>query len=270
MRHPRTLVALLGTAWVAVYVSWESWLHAQSRWPDSPVGVVVHFLPVIVLGAWMIAVYPTRARLARQRVPALKADPRRRRFSTVPARTTIYFFGGFPAYLAGVSVDSVRHLVGDVLADPEFTNTGLLLAPFYAVVLAILGFLAYFTVLDPPYVRLTPDGVIVRAMHGRYTAPWDSLAGGLPPEATTKQDELPIRVAVPARVQTAGLAVRRPQWISVPLQWHATDPGFLGYAVWYYLRYPDDRAAIGAQAELDRLRQSYAGLATAFPDTART
>lgn len=98
-------------------------------------------------------------------------------------------------------------------------------------------------------VRLHPSGVRQTWALGSVTVPWEALLAPQIPSAADRRLWLGMRIAEPQLVRRRG----------IPQSRRATgrdniDAGFLAAVIGHYLVHPEHRAAIGSQAEYERLR----------------
>ncbi|MEV4413507.1 hypothetical protein [Catellatospora sp. NPDC049609] len=185
-------------------------------WPGGLVGLLSGYLLVLTP-----AVLGLTAALRRLTAPAVgfRALPGRFQTQAAPGLYSIVVLVG---YLAAPGL-----LSGD---------------PWALVVVAPLVGFAFL-----PRFMLTPAGLDLRPF-GLPAVPWAQLAAVevLPGGWRGRQRLLRITQQPPAG---------RPRVESVPL-WPARDSTFLVDAIRHYVAHPEHRAAIGAEAELRRLREA--------------
>jgi hypothetical protein len=109
-------------------------------------------------------------------------------------------------------------------------------------------------------IELTPAGVWWRGGPGRRLVPWESLEQGGPPRPRTDAKRLSLAVVRPELVLQRGwtIGLGNRQAPALPLQVDV-HPWFLADAIRWYAEHPEDRAAIGTQAEHDRLVTALTG-----------
>ncbi|MEU7822545.1 hypothetical protein [Catellatospora sp. NPDC049133] len=100
---------------------------------------------------------------------------------------------------------------------------------------------------DLPRLELWPDGVRVRRLRSAVT-PWAALRRGTPLRPRRNEQNLTLPVDQPDLVAPA--FAKNPL---IPLGWDA-DPWFVADAIRWYVDHPQDRRAIGTEAELVFLR----------------
>jgi len=158
-------------------------------------------------------------------------------------------FGGF---LLGICVDFVLPHGSGIRAD-------------WAGALALLGIavivaFTYFAV-RPAWrgnvLDLTPTGIVYRTPFTDRVVPWDALEPGEPTRRPVRSGLLQLAVTRPELVTQAGPSLgesgKRRLWLPMDFNVH---PWFLTDAIRYYVGHPDSRAAIGTEAEHDRLRDA--------------
>jgi hypothetical protein len=118
-------------------------------------------------------------------------------------------------------------------------------------------------------MELTPTGVWWRGGPGRRLVPWESLAPGGPPRPRTDAKRLSLAVVRPELVLQRGwtIGLGNRQAPALPLQVDV-HPWFLADAIRWYAEHPEDRAAIGTQAEHDRLVTALTGSPEGFEQPA--
>ena len=235
----RTLV--IGLASAAALIAVASAL-ANIRWGMSPeaipcVAIVFVIIADLAQGVWFWK------------------RPKQWRFWLVPGgfdipMPTIAYKAGALFLFTALIVARVSGAVyrGDVIEAAVFGFVGLLISAS-AVVAAI------FAARGMTF-RLTPDGIEQRLPLFRRLIPWAALAPGGPPPPRAKPVINAIELAVtdPSLIQQSGgvLGAGTPQRPYVP---HHTPvhPWLLAGAIRWYAEHPEHRAAIGTQAEHDRL-----------------
>lgn len=105
---------------------------------------------------------------------------------------------------------------------------------------------------DLPRLELRPDGVRVRRLRS-MTTPWAALRRGNPLRPRRNEQQLALPLDRPDLVPP--LFAKNPL---IPLGWDA-DPWFVADTIRWYVDHPQDRAAIGTEAELESLRARLAG-----------
>ncbi|MEU1836369.1 hypothetical protein [Micromonospora chersina] len=97
-------------------------------------------------------------------------------------------------------------------------------------------------------VQIRPDGLRWRELAGSVSVPWDALAAGRPLRPAARTRTLALTYARPELVRRRGLVFGH-QLLSID-----TVAGwFVADAIRDYVTHPERRAAIGTQAEYDRL-----------------
>jgi len=125
--------------------------------------------------------------------------------------------------------------------------------PGWFVSLALLGgFMAgalAFLVVRRPRLLLDTEGLTIRRLWRSTRLAWEDLAPGGPlPPAKKTQRHLQLYRKPPPNY---------PNYVpaeAIPIGWLDIDPAYLAAAIRHYAEDPQDRAAIGTVAELDRLR----------------
>jgi hypothetical protein len=125
-----------------------------------------------------------------------------------------------------------------------------------------LGIVVVLTAGRSGDVQLRRAGLVVTRPFGALVVPWEALALGHPLPVAPKASRLPLTYARPGLVRGRGLTFDR-RWIYVP-HIHA---GFLADAIRNYVNHPQHRAAIGTQAEHDRLRHALASRPSSEDET---
>ncbi|GAA1414177.1 hypothetical protein ACFQZ4_36370 [Catellatospora coxensis] len=100
---------------------------------------------------------------------------------------------------------------------------------------------------DLPRLELRPDGVRVRNLRS-VTIPWAALRRGTPLRPRRNEQNLGLPLDQPDLVSP--VFVKNPL---IPLGWDA-DPWFVADTIRWYVDHPQDRPAIGTEAELVFLR----------------
>lgn len=98
-------------------------------------------------------------------------------------------------------------------------------------------------------VRLHPSGVRQTWPLGSLTVPWEALLAPQIPSAADRRPWLPMRITEPRLVRRRGIPRSRGA-----LRTDIVDAGFLAAVIGHYVAHPEHRAAIGSQAEYERLR----------------
>ncbi|MEU8156014.1 hypothetical protein AB0B94_20350 [Micromonospora sp. NPDC048986] len=98
-------------------------------------------------------------------------------------------------------------------------------------------------------VRLHPSGVRQTWPLGSLTVPWEALLAPQIPPAADRRQWLPMRITEPRLVRRRGIPRSRGA-----LRTDIVDAGFLAAVIGHYVAHPEHRAAIGSQAEYERLR----------------
>jgi hypothetical protein len=128
----------------------------------------------------------------------------------------------------------------------------LLFAVFTTIFVGVVAFLWF--VGSRPFLQLTATGLRWDARVFRRNIPWEALAPGGPPRPGPADWKLILATVRPDLVTEAGLhrgtGTRQAPVIPLQLKVH---PVFLADAIRWYTEHPEHRAAIGTQAELERL-----------------
>ena len=103
-------------------------------------------------------------------------------------------------------------------------------------------------------VRLHPSGVRQTWALGSLTVPWEALLPPQIPPAADRRPWFPMRIMEPHLVRRRGIPRSRRA-----SRTDNVDPGFLAAVIGHYVAHPEHRAAIGTQAEYERLRAALAG-----------
>ncbi|MET7376491.1 hypothetical protein [Micromonospora arida] len=98
-------------------------------------------------------------------------------------------------------------------------------------------------------VRLHPSGVRQTWALGSLTVPWEALLAPQIPPAGNRRPWLPMRITEPRLVRRYGIPPSRGA-----LRTDIVDANFLAAVIGHYVAHPEHRAAIGSQAEYERLR----------------
>ncbi|NUO58256.1 MAG: hypothetical protein HOV71_19785 [Hamadaea sp.] len=218
-------------------------------WFDThhPDGTIVF---VLVIGSMSVALLGALAGIVVNAVMIASLRSRR------PARFTV-LSGAFrippmaDLRLNGVmGILLVGPLAGTMWRTPD--TRGIAIA-FVALMTIPIGLLL---ALGPgPVFELRPTGVYWNARIFRRHIPWEALAPGGPNRPRPSDYRLPLIVSRPELVSQHGMRLGsgtadRPNLsLAVDVQ-----PVFLADAIHWYADHPEDRAAIGTQAEHDRLR----------------
>ncbi|HZM79337.1 MAG TPA: hypothetical protein VFC19_26700 [Candidatus Limnocylindrales bacterium] len=100
-------------------------------------------------------------------------------------------------------------------------------------------------------VELTPEGVMARTLWDRRTIPWEALAPGGPPRPGPRNGRIRLAFARPELVRRGRFRVPgKGDWITAQLD---VQPWLVADAIRWYVEHPEDRAAIGTEAEHARL-----------------
>jgi hypothetical protein len=97
-------------------------------------------------------------------------------------------------------------------------------------------------------VQLHPHGVRQSWALGSLTMPWEALSAPQIPTGADRPSWLRIAFAEPQLVRRRGIP-----WSRKALRTDNVDAGFLAAAIRHYVCHPENRAAIGSQAEHTRL-----------------
>jgi hypothetical protein len=123
-----------------------------------------------------------------------------------------------------------------------------------ALLVALAVYLA-MNALRGSGLRLSPDGLIVQTALSHRLVPWDAIKPNTPQRALLRTPLLTLQIARPEQVQRSGPVFGSGRIIRIPLDFN-THPWFLTDTIRWYVDHPDDRAAIGTAAELDRLQRT--------------
>lgn len=168
----------------------------------------------------------------------------------VPPLVSLGLFTGFLLVMSAQAIGGLIAL-GDVHRWWFWANTvPMLLASGLAVVFAWRG-----TMLE-----LRPDGVHQRGSLLWRVIPWDALAAGGPPRPPYGDKYLYLATSRPDLVRQKGISLgsgpaEQPR-LMLRMKVH---PWFLADAIRWYTEHPQDRAAIGAPAEHERLMAVLSG-----------
>ena len=190
------------------------------------------------------------------RPAALTVDPRRRAFRAFPNAGSVYlavemvFVSAMGIGIAGYERSPTGH-------GPDQFGTVLL-----AVTVLAVGLLLVLAWRETG-LEVRPDGLIDRNPLGTLAVPWEALAPGYPQPSPGKS--LVLAYARPELVCRRHIASRR----KLAVQALNADPRYLGTVIAHYVAYPQYRAAIGTQAEYDRLRRALNDPAGPLPATWR-
>jgi hypothetical protein len=137
---------------------------------------------------------------------------------------------------------------GMIFLDVVFAAVMTILHTVWAAVLALHVAVAWRGFA----VEVTPEGVVVRAPLYRRLIPWAALAQGGPPRQPAGPKSVTLAVARPELVRQRGLPLfcGTREWPDVPAGRHAW---LLADVIRWYVNHPEDRAAIGTEAERDRM-----------------
>lgn len=200
------------------------------------------------IGVMAVSVFLGLARLA---------DPRRNaafkvsegRFIATPAQTQ-----GAAAMLMLVGLGSQVNTLLRGLAQPDRVLTALTwvlvgLTALFGLAVAVIVVLTWRVAANP--IELTPEGVQTRTLWDRRLIPWEALAPGGPHRP--RQNERRIRLGLTrpelvrrSRFQVPGVGDSVPSSTGV-------HPWLVADAIRWYAEHPEDRAAIGTEAEHARL-----------------
>ncbi|MEW2331164.1 hypothetical protein AB0880_25560 [Micromonospora chersina] len=97
-------------------------------------------------------------------------------------------------------------------------------------------------------VQLRPGGIRHRWVLGSLTVPWEALPAAQVAPGADRPSRLRMAFAKPLLVRRRGIP-----WSRNELRTDGVDARFLAAAIRHYVRHPEQRAAIGAQAEYRRL-----------------
>ncbi|GHJ49817.1 hypothetical protein Cs7R123_71590 [Catellatospora sp. TT07R-123] len=97
-----------------------------------------------------------------------------------------------------------------------------------------------------PRVTLTPHGLRIRTLRTR-SIPWTELLTGGPAVPVPKQSQLWLNLSRPGGAE---------RWVALTLSPLYVDGAFLARAIRHYAEHPEDRAAIGTDAEHSRLTEA--------------
>lgn len=143
-------------------------------------------------------------------------------------------------------------MIAGVLVGPGAGETWAQLSPFDIAVDIPITLVAAAAALlswcDLPRLELRPDGVRVRRLRSAAT-PWAALRRGTPLRPRRNDQILALPVDNPDLVSP--LFAKNPL---IPLGWDA-DPWFVADTIRWYVDHPQDRPALGTEAELARLQE---------------
>ncbi|MGC9667195.1 hypothetical protein ACNTMW_11650 [Planosporangium sp. 12N6] len=220
--------------------------------PMSLIGSVFMVLPLVLgMASSVLALVFTQW----SRPWMFAVDTRARAFRTMSGTRNVYLAVGLVLLLASqvaMALDSAGR--DPSLDDPEPRVMAWMSAVSIGLsAIAATGWVVgvWRGALD---VRLRPDGLVCGELFGSLTVPWEALAPGYPRLRSLSAGWLTLTYTRPELVRRRGLTFGR-RWISAD----AVDPRFLGAAIAYYVAYPRCRAAIGTQAEHDRLVRALTG-----------
>ncbi|MEU9510424.1 hypothetical protein AB0D32_29560 [Micromonospora sp. NPDC048170] len=97
-------------------------------------------------------------------------------------------------------------------------------------------------------VALHPHGVRQSWALGSVTVPWEAIPAAQIPPGADRPSRLRLTFAQPQLVRRRGIS-----WGRKALRTDNVDAGFLAAAIGHYVRHGEHRAAIGSQAEYERL-----------------
>ncbi|MEU7973813.1 hypothetical protein AB0B48_17450 [Micromonospora sp. NPDC049089] len=208
--------------------------------PGSASTVGQRLLILISLAGLVLAVVVTRVRPA-----YLVVQPQVPAFATPGPAWTVFFAVG---YLGPASM----HIGAMVRATRQGT-----LSTFDVVIDVLWVVLAALVVTwawRGHGVRLHPSGVRQTWALGTLTVPWEALLAPQIPPAADRRQWLPMRITEPRLIRRRGIPRGR-----AALRTDIVDAGFLAAVIGHYVAHPEHRAAIGGQAEYERLRAALPG-----------
>lgn len=140
--------------------------------------------------------------------------------------------------------------VGNIVAREELWQFDVFLVVFLAAAAALLIYVAW----GSSAARLRPDGVYDRQPLGSRLIPWEAFDRGYP--------------AVPVKTTRLALYYQRPELVrrrgvypGTQFLTTATDANYLAQAIGHYVTHAEQRPAIGAPGEFQRLTNLLAGAA---------
>jgi hypothetical protein len=221
----------------------------EHRW-EGPMAALSGKPPWLIAVATMASFglpFGTFVALTRRRPASLRCDPDRRRFTapTSPPRTGAPFLIMMIWWSGRTLGDGINDIGG------EFGDPG-----FYFWAAAIIAVLACVPLLlNRPMVSLTPGGLVVeRLLRRPLLVEWDEVAPGQPLDPTRRSPRVVV-VGLLAR-QTLGPLGGFGTSIELPTGMLHVEPRFLVAAIRHYAEDPTHRAAIGTEAEHERLRDA--------------
>ncbi|MGW3859460.1 hypothetical protein [Micromonospora arida] len=224
VRH-RHVVLTLGLLLVGV--------NAAAPEPASVVGqrlLIISSLAALVLAIVVMGVRPA-CFVVQPQIPA---------FATPGPAWTVFFAVG---YLGPVST-RINALVRST-REGTLSTFDLVFDVLWMVLAALLVAWAW----RGHGVRLHPSGVRQTWALGSLTVPWEALLAPQIPPAGNRRPWLPMRITEPRLVRRYGIPPSRGA-----LRTDIVDVGFLAAVIGHYVAHPEHRAAIGSQAEYERLR----------------
>ncbi|MDI6100964.1 hypothetical protein QLQ12_20325 [Actinoplanes sp. NEAU-A12] len=195
---------------------------------------------VILLGSFGSAVLA----LYRYRPATLIARPHVAAFDTPPDV-------GLTLVIAAVTFQgsgTIADRLWEIADGQELRGIGLTFAMAWAVIIS----LAWWRLLRPLRVRLRPDGIEEHRAYGAMFVPWEAFAGVGYPAVPDGHGRVALTFSRPDLVRGRGW---RP--LGSALGPAGTDALFLSRVLHEYAHRPDLRAAIGSEAERDRLVQTW-------------
>ncbi|MGA5303234.1 hypothetical protein ACPCHT_25125 [Nucisporomicrobium flavum] len=229
-RHRRLIVAVeLAVAVVLVVLNARRADVTRTLFPWE-VGVV------LLGGALAIAAF-------NRRPTTLEVAPDLRAFATPVGPGTVFLLGAWVPIASSNMGSGLR----DVAGREDLWQLDLASLVCYAVALVLL----VRTLWINPGLELRHDGVLDRSVAGSLFVPWDAFDLERPAYPTGKPGQLEFAYRNPELVQRRGLPPGRKVRTVTNV-----DLWFLSRAIHHYVTQPGHRAAIGAEAEYGRLRQS--------------
>lgn len=248
----RTAIAVTGGVLLAVVVAgiWAQAVQPPEAFPASSLVAFVLFGLSIVISFANIPLIWANRRQIRFQITASG-------FRLIPASDPLLpAIGTLTLVAAAISMLIGGHglLAPDTPPPVRLTLTVVSIAcvlPFLA-----LGVLIASTALRPGGTELTPEGIGVTTPFAHRFIPWEALASGGPPRPSLGWNGQQIRLAVvrPDLVQQRGFQASMGPTTAptLPLQ-TKTHRWLIADAIRWYAEHPEDRAAIGTEAEHDRL-----------------
>jgi hypothetical protein len=151
-------------------------------------------------------------------------------------------------FFAGGVVVTERVPNGDSMRLAEFGSAWIVslivVSIFVAIAVAML-------VVQRPQLSLDPEGLTIRRLRRSARLAWEELAPGGPlPPKKKRQAFLQLYRKPPPNY---------PNYVpteAVPIGWLNIDPTYVAAAIRHYAEHPEDRAAVGTAAELNRLKSA--------------